>query len=1100
MIPGFRFYAFELLDVRTNENSKYFNPYDRNSLINNIGDQIRSSEENSELWDELSNKLIRCKYITPKDVPGPADDELGILSMNIRSIHKNIERINDSITEYTKYDVISLNETSCNFSKLANGLDDLLIEGFHPPVFQAPARKSCRGGGLLTYVNKRVCDSVDDIESIPPNQEPSLFGEFLVTKICSCKKYKNTILVVNVYRSPSSSSAKFLEVLEQSLSSLRKHGKKQIILAGDFNIDLIKHDSDEKSQNLIDVTASYGFAQVISRPTRITDHSATLIDHVYTNKVEKFISSSVVTLDLSDHLGTYIQISLAPSYDRASRAVNFNSHHFKGTPAGKQNEYRMFNEANNETFKRLIQNESWGELEGLLADARYEKFCEIYTHHYDTAYPLKTNRVRRKHERIDPKPWITPWLEDACNRKNLLYRDYVREPSIQNWTKYDKMNKFCNKHKNTAKSRYYKKYFLEYSDDSRKQWQLINSVLNRNRKKAGISKLVDQDGNVASNPTDIAEKFNEYFSNIASDLKSKIDDHSDHSDDRSYEAFLNDPVPLSIFLRPAEYSEIYEIIKNLKNKSTKDTKVSALKIAAEDSNFVNALVATVSQSLIEGVFPQSLKVARVVPIHKNGSKTEVSNYRPISLLAVFSKIYEKVMHARISEFLNKNSSIYERQYGFRAGRSCEQALLDAQNVLINSLHKKQISLLLLIDFSKAFDMVDHSILLHKLHHYGIRGIAYKWLESYLSKREQYVRIGDADSSCREMSYGVPQGSILGPLLFVIYINDLPGISKLARFILYADDANIIITGNNIYEIEDQINLLSDLLIKWVNANGLLINLKKTNYMLFSRQNLPNFPPVIINKVNIERVNEAKFLGVILNEKLSWTAHISALKSKMSRYVGIMYRIKPFLPLKVRVQIYHSFVQSHLNYCSLVWGFTTRTNIECLFRQQKKGIRAIMPGPVNYFYKDGNLPTSTKSFFNDHSILTIHGIIASNSLIFMNKIFHYPNLLPKFVADTISKNVPSRNQSIISESNYEWFNNHNTTSFRTSISFKGPLLFVEASINETFDIVSCQSIRAFKSQCKRTILKLQMEGDVNDWSSSRFPIFEISGLRRSERIV
>ena len=187
---------------------------------------------------------------------------------------------------------------------------------------------------------------------------------------------------------------------------------------------------------------------------------------------------------------------------------------------------------------------------------------------------------------------------------------------------------------------------------------------------------------MASNPVDIADKFNEYFSNIACDLKSKIDCHSD---ERSYEAFLNDPVPLSIFLRPADRAEIYAIIKNLKNKSTKDTKVSALKIAAEESNFINALVATVSQSLSDGVFPQSLKAARVIPIHKSGPKTAVANYRPISLLAVFSKKYEKVMHAIITEFLNKIRAFTN---GNTVGRSCEHALLDAQNVLLGSLHKK----------------------------------------------------------------------------------------------------------------------------------------------------------------------------------------------------------------------------------------------------------------------------------------------------------------------------------------------------------------------------------------------------------------------------
>ena len=166
MIPGYKCYAFELLDNKNYENAKLFNPYDQKNLINSIGDQIRSTEESSEIWDEISEKLVRCTYITPKQVSSPKDNELSVLSMNIRSIHKNIERINDSITEYTCYDVINLNETSCNILKLANGLDDLQIEGFYPPVYQAPARKSCRGGGPLTYVNKRVCSSAEDIQNV----------------------------------------------------------------------------------------------------------------------------------------------------------------------------------------------------------------------------------------------------------------------------------------------------------------------------------------------------------------------------------------------------------------------------------------------------------------------------------------------------------------------------------------------------------------------------------------------------------------------------------------------------------------------------------------------------------------------------------------------------------------------------------------------------------------------------------------------------------------------------------------------------------------------------------------------------------------------
>ena len=186
-------------------------------------------------------------------------------------------------------------------------------------------------------------------------------------------------------------------------------------------------------------------------------------------------------------------------------------------------------------------------------------------------------------------------------------------------------------------------------------------------------------------------------------------------------------------------------------------------------------------------------------------------------------------------YLNKHSSIYDHQFGFRKMHSCEHALLAAQSNLLDAMSRKQISLLLLIDFSKAFDMVDHGILLNKLEHYGIRGVALKWLTSYLNNRKQYVHINGTSSDVKLLEYGVPQGSILGPLLFIVYINDLPGSYKLAKFILYADDANIIITGNSETELQSKYNALAEALENWVNENGLLLNVSKTKYMIISNK-------------------------------------------------------------------------------------------------------------------------------------------------------------------------------------------------------------------------------------------------------------------------
>ena len=398
----------------------------------------------------------------------------------------------------------------------------------------------------------------------------------------------------------------------------------------------------------------------------------------------------------------------------------------------------------------------------------------------------------------------------------------------------------------------------------------------------------------------------------------------------------------SIYLAPTSSTEISQIIDDLKVKATADINVASIKKANNNViKFSEVIADIINRSILEGVFPSKLKNAKVVPVHK----VDIENYRPISLLSAFSKIFEKVMYARVYDFLSHNNILNENQFGFRRGRSCEQALLTAQNEILKSLSKKQMSLLLLIDFSKAFDMVDHDILLNKLNNYGIRGIANYWFKSYLSDRTQYVTINGRKSSNREMQYGVPQGSILGPLLFIIYINDVPNICENCTFILYADDANILISGRNIAEIENIFNSLAKKLEIWVSTNGLALNLKKTNYMIFSSSKIHAMPfKPKLYQYDLERKSSSRFLGVIISEQLTWNEHILAIKAKMSRYVGILYKLKNILPFSARKNIFHSFVQSHLNYCSLVWGLGPKAYIEPLFTEQKKSNTSINARP------------------------------------------------------------------------------------------------------------------------------------------------------------
>ena len=1098
-IPGFRSTSFELLGSSSRTNNQIYNPYDKNYYVNVIGDALDDLKVDNDLWSEISDLLISCKYKQQLHIKPPKTDELRVLSLNIRSLRNKIDIIKEELDVYNNYDVICFCEASIQIEKLPNGISDIILDGFHEPFVLEPVRKSGRGGGLVIYVNTRVGDSdnIDVIDlDISSHDRSKFIGEFQAIRIRNCKGTNESKIIVNVYRSPSNKESEFITLIEAVLQKLERFSRKHVLLVGDFNIDLIKHKNDIHCQNLIDTASQHGFIQVASRPTRITDHSATLIDHVYTNNIEKTASCNIVTIDLSDHLATLTTISLEKVHERRNL-----KHSLGSNCQGNNNNRRLYGETCDTMFTTLIADEQWEDVFELSnASDKYTKFSEIYLKHYDTAYPINTkSRPRRRNERQAPKPWILPWLENACARKNRLYKVFVKEPTTDNKSTYKKMDDFCTKHCGIAKAKYRKKYFEQHKSNSKKQWEMINHLLNRKRKNDSMIRLQNDKGETLTSNVDIAKSFSDYFSNIATNIKSNIN-ASTPSDPGGFNRHLNKPVSNSIFLNPTNAEEIGDIIKKFKNKATLDTKIDALKHASTSQNFLGVITQLVNSSLEEGVFPSELKIARVVPIHKAGNRRLVSNYRPISLLSTFSKIYEKIMHKRVLDFLDSNDSLFESQYGFRPGRSCEQALLNAQSSILNALSQKKVALLLLIDFSKAFDLVDHSILLKKLQHYGIRGVAHNWFKSYLENRQQFVTVNGTDSDYSSLLYGVPQGSILGPLLFIIYINDLPGINDLAKFILYADDANIIITGSSYDEVYAKVTDLSTHLKNWVNSNGLSLNLKKTTYMIFggrARSLGTKDCPLLIDGTKIELTSEAKFLGVILDDRLTWASHISAVKAKMCRYLGIMFKLKRSLPKGPRLQIFHSFVQSHLNFCSLVWGFAAKTHIDTLFRKQKAGMRSVMDGFVVIRYTDGKLPSHTKSSFNEHGILSIQNLIVKNALIFMHKINYFPELLPKSIRELISEDRPTSSSTHTDSAG--WLSKYSSTHYKKSLVYKGPLLSIQKINTELIESNPMYLVSPviYKKAIKIALLKSQLLGDEDEWPP--FLLSNLRGLRSSSRL-
>jgi hypothetical protein len=275
----------------------------------------------------------------------------------------------------------------------------------------------------------------------------------------------------------------------------------------------------------------------------------------------------------------------------------------------------------------------------------------------------------------------------------------------------------------------------------------------------------------------------------------------------------------------------------------------------------------INKSFSTGIFPEKLKIAKICPIFKNGEKCLFSNYRPISILPSFSKIFEKAMSNRLMSFLESKTLLVDNQFGFRKKRSTYMALMEMYDKISLAMDNHEYSVGIFIDLSKAFDTINHSILIEKLSYYGIRGIVLDWFRSYLQSREQYVYLNGMSSTMRSIICGVPQGSILGPLLFILYVNDIASCCEMLKLILFADDTNLFYSNRDYSELERIVNIDLSKLADWFKANKLLLNAAKTNFILFGYKNIPRPHGLVLDGYILERTDCTKFLGMFMDEEL-----------------------------------------------------------------------------------------------------------------------------------------------------------------------------------------------------------------------------------------
>lgn len=482
-------------------------------------------------------------------------------------------------------------------------------------------------------------------------------------------------------------------------------------------------------------------------------------------------------------------------------------------------------------------------------------------------------------------------------------------------------------------------------------------------------------------PTDIANSFNNYFINLPTNT-SKTNN-------------LKNIVAKSIFLTPIIINDTIKITKTLKNTNSVGfdgilTKVIKMNIAT----LATPLTHIINLSLSTGVYPDSLKLTTVIPVHKKGEKDEMKNYRPIALIPIISKIFEKVIYNQLYKFLETNNIITNQQNGFRKGKSTNLAIYDLLKPVLTNIDKKNPICSIFMDMTKAFDYVNHKLLLSKLESYGVRGIPLNLIKSYLSNRKQRTQITRISkltkinteyySDFREIHTGVPQGSILGPLLFLIYINDLPRITH-HPMVLFADDSTVIIKRDIPQNYEIDINLTLKNIVTWLEKNNLIINLEKTKIIHFrQRTSQPNIKANYLGET-IENVEVTKFLGVSIDSNLSWSTHTEDICKKISRSVYALKKLSAIASIEAAIISYHGYVASILRYGVIFWG--NSTNKRKVFLAQKKCIRAIFGlKPID----------SCKPFFKKKKILTFPSLYILETASFIkSNVNFFEHYIPKY---------------------------------------------------------------------------------------------------------
>lgn len=944
---------------------------------------------------------------------------------NARSLNKNFDSFELLLSSLQNYpfSVIGITETWLrpNSSNIFN------IENYK--LFRSD-RKKGRGGGVAFYVH--------NLQRIKVRPDIHIEGcEDLFIEIIN-EKYKNKIVGV-IYRPPNYASDVFLNQLENCLNIITRENK-EVYFMGDFNIDMTK--TDMSALKLLNTLSSFAFHNHVQNPTRITQTSKTLLDNIFSNATDSNeFTNGILYFDASDHLPIF-----TISQRTAPKNINSPTHIIK----------RNETDNNIELLKSDLGQEEWNDV--FLetdADKAYDIFLNKLIFYYNKNIPLIKKKIHKKNKH----PWITKGIMRSIKTRNKMYKIAITTQCDHDHDKYKKYRNKLNGLIRLSRKMYYSEKCENNAKNVNGLWDIVNDISGKHNKE-NTSVYYDNDKELTQ-PNEISDAFNSYFTNIGPKLASKIANNIN----RNFTEFLPQRFHKSLFLTPTDEEEIYKIVRCLKpSNSTGHDGLSVNLLKKIITCIIAPLTYIFNISISTGKCPNSLKIAKVIPIFKKDDPSLLTNYRPISILPSISKILEKIVHKRLYIFLNINNLLVPNQFGFRKKYSTDYAIVQLLNKVTECFANKEHLIGIFMDLSKAFDTIDHDILIYKLKRYGIQGIALSWIVDYLSNRKQYVAFKSSESTKSKISCGVPQGSILGPLLFLIYINDIANTSQLLSFILFADDTNIFYSHKNFDTLVTTLNSEISKVAQWFSCNKLSLNISKTNFIKFRPYKSADIGNASSCHIHIDGMpivenKSTKFLGITIDSTLSWNDHIHNVHTSVSRGIGILYRLRNLISQKSLTILYNALLLPYITYCNIVWGNCGTTKTNPILLLQKRAMRVI----TNSHYLSPSGP-----LFSQLKTLKIHDIHTFQTAIFMHK--YSFNQLPSvfdnfFIPNSHIHSYPTRHSS-----DYH-LENPKVVAAQKSLKHHGPDIWnsLDTSLKQ------CSSISSFKKQLKGSLLSSYVSG-------------------------